>query len=654
MGLISRVSSRTYRDRGSSPPATTVKTVVKTVKQKRKVKKTIPQNKDLKSDKKTTKDKETNSSGKTKNSTSNSSNLTSIKTITKSASDLTQPLKRTTSNSSPNTPLLTKSKLHSEYTSDHINNRIQSLDDDLDEFGRQRHNSTSAGLSTAESIRSDRSKHSESFSKLKQSPNHSSKRSHNSDNISIASSSKLYNAAELVDFQSSTLNQINQIAGYSIKNKSPQHQHSKHKRSKGESQRDHQSHSNNNHQSQSNSNSNSNTNFFTDPFEEINPNNQHTHNTHNNAQYTQQNSSDRKKSRDMVSAPQEDRHSNNRNNMPASHREGVGFANLPNQIHQKAIRRGFEFSLMVCGESGLGKSTLLNSLFLTDIYSKEYPGPSKRQAKTVSVMETDLSLEEAGVKLQLTVIDTPGYGDSINNTQGWAQVSDFIEDKFEKYLNDESRVNRAPLPSDKRVHACLYFIAPSGHGTKALDIEFMKRLHDKVNIIPVIAKADAMTPEEIKSFKHIISQQIAENLINVYNFPDLDNEIDNRKLRGKMPFAVIGSNYVMEASGKRVRARQYPWGFAEIENSDHCDFSVLRKMLLQSHMQDLIDVSANYHYENYRQRKLSPVINNMTDHTSSGQESQNGDYEAMQVDKNPIEQIEDEKRNHKTRMAQME
>ncbi len=38
-------------------------------------------------------------------------------------------------------------------------------------------------------------------------------------------------------------------------------------------------------------------------------------------------------------------------------------------------------------------------------------------------------------------------------------------------------------------------------GLKALDIEFMKKLHDKVNIIPVLSKADTMTPEECSHFK---------------------------------------------------------------------------------------------------------------------------------------------------------
>ena len=43
----------------------------------------------------------------------------------------------------------------------------------------------------------------------------------------------------------------------------------------------------------------------------------------------------------------------------------VGFSNLPNQVYRKAMKKGFDFTLMVVGESGLGKSTLMDSLFNT-------------------------------------------------------------------------------------------------------------------------------------------------------------------------------------------------------------------------------------------------------------------------------------------------
>ena len=75
-----------------------------------------------------------------------------------------------------------------------------------------------------------------------------------------------------------------------------------------------------------------------------------------------------------------------------------------------------------------------------------------------------------------------------------------------------------------------------------------------------------------------------------------------------MPFAVIGSNCVLQIGDKRIRARQYPWGVAEVENNEHCDFRILRDMLIRTHMQDLIDVTSVVHYENFRARKLSNVM----------------------------------------------
>lgn len=39
------------------------------------------------------------------------------------------------------------------------------------------------------------------------------------------------------------------------------------------------------------------------------------------------------------------------------------------------------------------------------------------------------------------------------------------------------------------------------HRLKQIDIEFMRQLHTKVNLIPVIAKADTLTDEEVSEFK---------------------------------------------------------------------------------------------------------------------------------------------------------
>ncbi|XP_022117540.1 septin-7 isoform X1 [Pieris rapae] len=324
----------------------------------------------------------------------------------------------------------------------------------------------------------------------------------------------------------------------------------------------------------------------------------------------------------------------------------VGFANLPNQVYRKAVKKGFEFTLMVVGETGLGKSTLINSLFLTDVYDKDkHPGPSLRVKKTVGVETSVVLLKENGVNLTLTIVDTPGFGDAVDNSNCWQPIIDFVESKYEEFLNAESRVTRQAAPPDTRVHCCLYFIAPSGHGLKPLDVEFMQRLGDKVNIIPVIAKADTMTPEECMEFKEQIMKEINQHKIKIYDFPESTGEEGEgdatKTLRNRVPFAVVGANTVIEQDGKRIRGRKYPWGIAEVENLEHCDFLALRNMVIRTHLQDLKDVTSSVHYENYRCRKLAGL-------------SHDGKPHRINSNKNPLAQMEEEKREHDQKMKKME
>ncbi|XP_052233544.1 septin-5-like isoform X2 [Dreissena polymorpha] len=302
--------------------------------------------------------------------------------------------------------------------------------------------------------------------------------------------------------------------------------------------------------------------------------------------------------------------------------EYIGFASLPEQVHRKAMRKGFDFTLMVVGETGLGKSTLINSLFLMDLYKdRKVDNIEERIHKTVEMEKKELEIEERGVKLKLTIVDTPGFNDSINAEDSWQPVLDYVDGQFDAYYKAESGLNRKNI-QDTRVHCCLYFISPYGHGLKQADVMVMRKLHHKVNLIPLIAKSDMLTRQECRRLKDRILEEIQRHRIDVYQFPECDSDEDeefkqqDQELKSCLPFAVVGSNTVVEAGGKKVRGRMYPWGIVEVENPLHSDFTKLRRMLISTHMQDLKDMTCEVHYENYRAERLSGA--QVTSHADRG------------------------------------
>ena len=89
--------------------------------------------------------------------------------------------------------------------------------------------------------------------------------------------------------------------------------------------------------------------------------------------------------------------------------------------------------------------------------------PAERLKKTVQIEKRSMEIEERGVKLRLTIVDTPGYNDSLTAEDGWKPVETYIDQQFDQYYKDESGLNRKNI-KDNRVHCCLYFISPFGHG----------------------------------------------------------------------------------------------------------------------------------------------------------------------------------------------
>lgn len=312
----------------------------------------------------------------------------------------------------------------------------------------------------------------------------------------------------------------------------------------------------------------------------------------------------------------------------------VGFANFPNQVFRRCIKNGFEFTLMVVGQSGLGKSTFLNTLFMAELHDLKKDKLIEPKS-TVKIESKTFRLAENDVRLKLTVVDTPGFGDFVDNSKCWEPIVKYIDDRFADYLAEETKIDRSPQIEDKRIHLCIYFIPPTGHCLKQLDIAFMQALQERVNIIPVIAKADTLTPTELGRFKQTIMEDMRKNNILLYKFPELEQQpqqnggnevLTNGKLQlnsqqnsnnhldlaKRLPFAVVGSTHIKEvlvggeqrASKHRVRVREYPWGTVEVDNLAHNDFMALRDMIIKNNLIDLIDVTKCVHYENYRKRNL--------------------------------------------------
>ena len=56
----------------------------------------------------------------------------------------------------------------------------------------------------------------------------------------------------------------------------------------------------------------------------------------------------------------------------------------------------------------------------------------------------------------------------------WQAVTNYIDQQYETYLQDESGLNRRHIV-DNRVHCCLYFICPHGHGLVfAFVVDFLR------------------------------------------------------------------------------------------------------------------------------------------------------------------------------------
>lgn len=333
-----------------------------------------------------------------------------------------------------------------------------------------------------------------------------------------------------------------------------------------------------------------------------------------------------------------------------------GATNSPMINYRKDAKKAIKFTFMTAGELGTGKSTFVNCLLNRRLVPHTYEGSKHSDTKTlaftlahavalpntsilarnefdastaheepgIALSETRVEiLDDDNVRLHLNIIDTPGFGENLNNEMCFVEIENYLKQQFDLVLAEETRIRRNPRFVDTRVHVLLYFITPTGHGLRELDITCMKRLAKYVNVIPVIGRADSFTEAELKTFKRQIKLDIERFNVPVFQFDNFLDEYDEdedydliqecKYLTDLQPFAIVASEQDFEVKDtltgetKTIKARQYPWGLVDVNNPKYSDFPVLKSVLLGSHLQDLKDLTHDFLYETYRTERLSKV-----------------------------------------------
>ena len=314
--------------------------------------------------------------------------------------------------------------------------------------------------------------------------------------------------------------------------------------------------------------------------------------------------------------------------------------------------------ILIIGQNGVGRTTLLRNLFGS--YAKDpahfivadgsMVGARRAFAASPGRLATELVVKDVEQKVHWHYIvqDTPGLGDTLSSSssnissstsydirQEQDRVLDMINQCHRAYYNAERDPDRRqPLSdlADTRIDVCLYLLPP--HTLHEVDLEFMGRLCRVVPVIPVLAKADAMTSEELAEFRGRVASMfergggggVGPHYHHRQYQPSypISSIIKERESYGTMwrfsseaiqatgeagaqrgpPFATICSHKLDQSIGHAWPVRQYSWGKCEALLSDHSDLVALRKLLFETGFWELKEATERA-YHAFRAKECS-------------------------------------------------
>ena len=285
--------------------------------------------------------------------------------------------------------------------------------------------------------------------------------------------------------------------------------------------------------------------------------------------------------------------------------------------------RVVSLNVMVAGLSGLGKTTTCAALLESwqqqqqqqqggakpSLFSSSSAVSNKKEKpKITKEVDPSRQFERFDAKtntiLRVRIIDTPGFGNRVDHRDAVRPIVSYMH----KCRRNQYQAETSPTLPDKEVveacddlvHVCLYFLSPGRF--LEMDAYFLSRIQHEVCIIPVIAKADTLTNEELTAYRAEVVKAFAKQGIVPYDFDARDKEF-NRHYNSNNHYD--GTNIQEDSSitpfcrGRRAgealavvaRDGMYPWGEVRSLDPVHSDLILVRDLLLSQHTETFVELA---------------------------------------------------------------
>ncbi|KAK2930016.1 hypothetical protein FoTM2_010356 [Fusarium oxysporum f. sp. vasinfectum] len=260
--------------------------------------------------------------------------------------------------------------------------------------------------------------------------------------------------------------------------------------------------------------------------------------------------------------------------------------------------------------------------------------PQNRNTPSGNFIPHYLETEIDGERVGLTIWDSEGLEKNVVDLQ-LREMSAFLESKFEETFAEEMKVVRSPGVQDTHIHATFLVLDPSrldrniasarnpaingqqnGHlGARVLgsldedlDLQVLRTLQGKTTVIPVIAKADTITTKHMNVLKRSghrespaaspSSKRLSTSSIRRHKAQEEAKEKEDEI--PFLPLSIISPDLYEPG----VIGRQFPWGFADPYNEEHCDFQRLKEAVFSEWRAELREASREQWYEGWRTNRL--------------------------------------------------